>query len=164
VIHLIIGNTGAGKTTYAQKLKQSNQAVLFSVDKWNKELFLPDRTVSSDVNWFIERINRSEVIISDLIVQLHFANCDAILDLGFAKVEHRKKFIDFCKANSLPYKLHYLDIPTETRWQRVTNRNTTKGSTFEFEVTRENFDFMESWFEPLTESELEDNTVSISKL
>ena len=33
-------------------------------------------------------------------------------------------------------------------------RNTEKGSTFEFEVTKENFDFMEAWFETPAENEM----------
>ena len=32
---------------------------------------------------------------------------------------------------------------------------TEKGETFEFEVTKENFDFMEKWFETPTASEME---------
>jgi hypothetical protein len=31
------------------------------------------------------------------------------------------------------------------RWKRVMQRNTEKGATFEFEVSKENFDFMETW-------------------
>jgi adenylate kinase family enzyme len=33
MIHLIVGSTGAGKTTYAQKLKKENQGILFSIDQ-----------------------------------------------------------------------------------------------------------------------------------
>lgn len=35
MIHLIIGNTGSGKTTYANQLKAELNGVLFSIDKWN---------------------------------------------------------------------------------------------------------------------------------
>lgn len=43
MIHLIIGNTGSGKTTYANKLKAKTGGVIFSIDKWNNTLFLPDK-------------------------------------------------------------------------------------------------------------------------
>lgn len=33
-------------------------------------------------------------------------------------------------------------------------RNNEKGSTFEFEVSKQDFDFMESWFEKPTEIEM----------
>jgi hypothetical protein len=39
-------------------------------------------------------------------------------------------------------------------------RNEEKGETFEFEVTKENFDFMENWFEKPTNSELKNAIVT----
>ena len=49
---------------------------------------------------------------------------------------------------------HFLDISKETRMNRVIKRNMEKGETFEFEVSDENFDFMENWFEKPTEKEM----------
>lgn len=43
MIHLIIGNTGSGKTTYSSELKINTDGVIFSIDKWNNILFLPDK-------------------------------------------------------------------------------------------------------------------------
>ncbi len=43
MIHLIVGNTGSGKTTYANKLKKEIGGVVFSIDKWNNVLFIPDK-------------------------------------------------------------------------------------------------------------------------
>jgi hypothetical protein len=34
-------------------------------------------------------------------------------------------------------------------------RNNKKGATFEFEVSKENFNFMENWFEKPTEKEMD---------
>ena len=42
MIHLIVGNTGSGKTTYSNKLKQETGGLIFSIDQWNKALFFPD--------------------------------------------------------------------------------------------------------------------------
>jgi hypothetical protein len=49
-----------------------------------------------------------------------------------------------------------LDISKETRLGRVIKQNSEKGETFEFEVSRENFDFMENWFEKPSEIEMHD--------
>jgi hypothetical protein len=38
--------------------------------------------------------------------------------------------------------------------QPLEQRKTQKGDTFEFEVTQENFNFMQNWFEPPTAEEL----------
>lgn len=155
MIHLIVGNTGSGKTTYAQKLKAETNGVIFSIDAWNKLLFLPDKKKDDGLHWMLERINRVESMIFSLIEQLERAKVDSILDLGFSKIDHRAKFRNFAKQNQMKCRLHFLDVSKETRKQRVLNRNLEKGDTFEFEVTLEDFQFMESWFETPSASELE---------
>lgn len=159
MIHLIVGNTGAGKTTYSNQLKEETKGIIFSIDTWNNTLFLPDKKPTDGLNWFLERIERVETIIQNLITQLEASNTDAILDLGLSKYEHREKFRTFAKANNFKIKFHFLDISAETRWKRITSRNEEKTNTFEFEVTRENFDFMETWFETPTNGELENGII-----
>lgn len=154
MIHLIVGNTGSGKTTYSKQLKTKNNGVIFSIDKWNNTLFLPDKTDTDGLDWFLERIERSEAIIQDLIIQLENAGTESILDLGLSKYEHRQKFRDFAQMHGFNIKLHFLDISKEVRLERVLKRNTEKGDTFEFEVSKENFDFMETWFENPNSQEL----------
>ena len=159
MIHLLVGNTGSGKTTYAKKLKAETNAVVFSIDKWNKTLFLPDKQPTDGLDWFLERIDRAEAMMMDLVIQLETAHTDSILDLGLSKQSHRQKFREFAQQHNYKVKLHYLDVPKEVRWQRVVQRNTEKGDSFEFEVSREDFDFMETWFEKPTEEELQGGTI-----
>lgn len=147
MIHLIVGNTGSGKTTYAQKLKEETQALIFSIDKWNKTLFLADKKEEDGLEWFLERIERAESLILDLVLQLESVGSDSILDLGLSKFSHREKFRQFAANNGFEIKLHFLDVPKAVRWDRVMQRNDEKGDTFEFEVSEDNFNFMESWFE-----------------
>lgn len=154
MIHLIVGNTGSGKTTYSYELKEKNDGVIFSIDKWNNTLFLEDKKPTDGLEWFLERIERAEKLIMDLIKQLENANTDSILDLGLSKFMHREKFRAFAKSHNYEIKMHFLDVPKDVRLKRVLNRNTEKGKTFEFEVSKENFDFMEEWFEKPTEKEL----------
>lgn len=159
MIHLIIGNTGSGKTSYSLKLKEEIKGVIFSVDKWNNTLFLPDKKDDDGLEWFLERIERSESLILDLILQLESANTDSILDLGLAKFDHREKFRSFAKKNKITIKIHFLDISKTTRLERIFKRNKEKGETFEFEVTEENFEFMEGWFEKPSSNELKDGII-----
>ncbi|MBU0940766.1 MAG: ATP-binding protein [Bacteroidetes bacterium] len=154
MIHLIVGNTGAGKTTYSNKLKGKVNGIIFSIDKWNNTLFLADKKPTDGLEWFLERIERAEKIILNLIEQLEASQVDSILDLGLSKLEHREKFRKFAAENGYQIKYHFLDISKETRWKRVMERNHEKGETFEFEVTLENFEFMESWFEKPSETEM----------
>jgi predicted kinase len=156
MIHLVVGNTGSGKTTYSAQLKRKNNGIIFSIDKWNKTLFLADKKPTDGLEWFLERIERSEEMIMELVKQLENAKTDSILDLGLSKFEHRAKFRKFAETNGYELKLHFLDISKETRLERVMKRNSEKGETFEFEVSRENFDFMENWFEKPSEIEMQD--------
>mgnify|MGYP001027970466 CR=1 FL=1 len=159
MIHLLVGNTGAGKSTYANTLKGNLNAVVFTLDKWNKILFLPDKTANDGLNWFLERIDRAEVVMQNLILQLENAGVDSILDVGLSKLVHREKYRKFAKENNIAVKVHFLNIPKEIRKQRILKRNIEKGATFEFEVTNENFEFMETWFETPLESELINSTI-----
>ncbi|MGF1557149.1 AAA family ATPase [Paucihalobacter sp.] len=154
MIHLIVGNTGSGKTTYANELRKSTNGIIFSIDKWNNTLFLADKKPTDGLEWFLERIERAEKMILDLVIQLENANTDSILDLGLSKFEHREKFRKFAKLNNYKLTTHFLDIPKETRLKRVMKRNAEKGGTFEFEVTKENFEFMEDYFEKPTDLEM----------
>ena len=156
MIHLIIGNTGSGKTTYSNELKKKTNGIIFSIDNWNNILFLPDKKETDGLEWFLERIERAEKMIMNLIEQLETSKTDSILDLGLSKFEHREKFRTFSNVNGFEIKTHFLDISKETRMKRVIKRNTEKGDSFEFEVTQENFDFMENWFERPSELELKD--------
>lgn len=156
MIHLIVGNTGSGKTTYSAALKRKNNGIIFSIDKWNKTLFLADKKPTDGLEWFLERIERAEEMIMELVKQLESTNTDSILDLGLSKCEHRNKFRKFAKTNGYELKTHFLDISKETRLKRVMKRNSEKGETFEFEVSRENFDFMENWFEKPSDIEMLD--------
>ena len=159
MIHLIVGNTGSGKTTYANTLKTATNGILFSIDKWNKTLFLPDKTSEDGLEWFLERIERAESLILHLILQLENAQTDSILDLGLSKFEHREKFRKFANENNFEIKIHFLDIAKTTRLKRIAKRNIEKGETFEFEVTQENFEFMENWFEKPSERELKEGII-----
>lgn len=160
MIHLIVGNTGAGKTTYSQHLKKKTNGIVFSIDTWNNTLFIPDKKENDGLDWFLERINRAEILIQQLCLQLDASGIDAILDLGLSKYEHREKFREFALKNKLTFQLHYLNIPKEIRKARILHRNTEKGSTFEFEVSETNFNFMESWFEKPSDRELENSIIT----
>ncbi|MCG1037177.1 AAA family ATPase [Polaribacter sp. DS7-9] len=159
MIHLIVGNTGAGKSTYANSLKSDNNGIIFTLDKWNKVLFFADKTENDGLDWFLERIERAETLMQDLILQLESSKVDSILDVGLSKYSHREKYRKFALDNNLEVKIHFLDIPKKIRKERVLKRNLEKGKTFEFEVSENDFEFMEKWFEKPTKSELENAIV-----
>ena len=101
--------------TYATALKSKTNGIVFSIDKWNKTLFLPDKKEEDGLEWILARIDRAEEMIMELVQPLENAKADAILDLGLSKFEHREKFRKFAEAHGYALKIHFLDIPKETR-------------------------------------------------
>jgi adenylate kinase family enzyme len=89
LIRLIVGDAGSGKTTNATELKRKTNGIIFSIDKWNKTLFLVDKKPNHGLKWFLERIDRMEEIIIELTQQLEKSKTDSILYLELSKFEHR---------------------------------------------------------------------------
>ena len=152
--HLVCGSTGAGKTTYALALTERVGGVHFSIDDWMVRLFWADSPQPIRFDWTIERVKRCEAQIADMAVKLARRGVPAVLDLGFTRAEHRAKFYAIAAKAGLGAQLHFVDVPADERWRRVTSRNAEKGETYRLEVTREMFDFMEGIWEPPTPEEM----------
>lgn len=145
---LVVGCTGAGKTTYARQLADEMGGIRFSIDEWMVPLFGPDQPKPIRFDWMMERVNRCEAMIFTVVGQAVARGIPAVLDLGFTKREHREKFRTLCANAGLNVEVHFVDVPRETRWQRVQARNSEQGETFAMEVDRSMFDFMEGMWEP----------------
>ena len=153
--HLIVGSTGAGKTTYALKLAEATGAIRFTIDEWMAGLFFPDAPEPLSHQWALERVIRCENQILSMCSQTARAELDVILDLGFFTREQRERIAMAARGLGLETRLHYLPVAAEVRWERVNRRNTEKTGTYEIEVTRGMFDFCEDLFETPTADELE---------
>lgn len=88
------------------------------------------------------------------ITQWEGSKSDSILDIGFSQFEHREKFRDFAKRKGYTIKIHFLDMPWEVRFEQVMQRNKQKGTSFALNVSKEDFDFLENWFEKQTMKDL----------
>ena len=150
---LIVGCTGAGKTTYARKLADELGGVRFSIDEWMMALFWADSPQPIQYEWAIERTRRCEAQIMAMVPQLAARGVPALLDLGFTKKEHRDRFRVLAAELGLTAAVHFVDVPADERWFRVNRRNQQRGETFAMEVDRAMFDFMEGLWEPPLEDE-----------
>ena len=155
---MITGLTGAGKSTYAERLRRDLGAVRFSIDDWNARLFFMDRDPASDFNWFYERVQRSCAQMRDTAEQVLEAGCPVVFDCGFTDRKERKIFYDWAARLDEPVLLHFVDVDSETRWGRVQQRNAERGATFALEVTRDMFDFMEGIWQAPEADELSEAT------
>ena len=151
-VHMITGLTGAGKSTYAERLRRDLGAVRFSIDDWNAVLFFPDRDPTSDFDWFYERVQRCGTVMRATAEQVLEVGRPVVFDCGFTDRRERGIFYDWADGLGHPVTLHFVDVTSEVRWQRVQQRNVERGDTFALTVTREMFDFMEGiWQAPDTD-------------
>ncbi len=152
-IILIVGSTGAGKTTYARRLAEELGGVRFSIDEWMTTLFWADSPQPIEFAWTMERIARCEAQIFAMVRQLAARGVLALLDLGFTTKEHRDKFRALAAEAGLSAAVHFIDVPADERWYRVNRRNRERGETYAMQVDRQMFDFMDAMWEPPLEAE-----------
>lgn len=152
---LIVGCTGAGKTTYARKLADEIGGVRFSIDEWMTALFWADSPQPLQFDWTMERIARCEGQIFATVRQLAARGLPALLDLGFTRREHRDRFLSWAAEAGLTAAMHFIDVPADERWHRVGRRNKEQGETYAMQIDRQMFDFMEAIWEPPGQAEWE---------
>jgi predicted kinase len=117
-------------------------------------LFWMDSPQPIQYAWAMERIDRCEKLIFENVRRLAKLGVPSILDLGFTRTDHREKFATLARGADLPIRLHWIDVPQEERWRRVMQRNRQRGETYEMDVDREMFDFMEGIWEAPTQAEM----------
>ncbi len=148
MIHVICGPAGAGKTTHARKLADELGGVRFSIDEWMVTLFGDDVPANITPGWINPRLRRCDQQIWAIARQLGMCGTPAILDLGFQRTEHRRRFGSLASQALLSATLHVLNADVTERWRRVEDRNRQQGETFHMNVTRQMFDYSETFWEP----------------
>ena len=156
-IHLVCGATGAGKSTYAENLAQSLGGLRFSIDEWMQCLHSADQPSEISYDWFYERVLRNWTQIRAVAEKLTPLGIPTIFDCGLTKKEERAIFTKSAANHGFSVQLHFIDVPAKIRWQRVQKRNTERAETFQFEVTREMFDFIETIWEAPSPEEMQTN-------
>jgi len=153
-IHLICGATGAGKSTYSEALAQDIDGVRFSIDEWMQRLHNADQPEEMRFEWFYERVQRNCAQMRAMAEQLCEIDVPAVFDCGLTNSEERATFADWAEEMGYSVQLHFVDVPSDVRWGRVQQRNAEQAETFQFEVTRDMFDFIESIWEAPSDAEM----------
>ena len=151
-IHLVCGATGAGKSTYSEELAQSVDGMRFSIDEWMQRLHNADKPDENLFEWFYERVQRNCAQMRNVAERLVALGVPAVFDCGLTNKLERDIFVNWAEEQGFSVQLHFRDVPIDIRWQRVLKRNADQAETFQFEVTRDMFDFIESlWEAPMAE-------------
>ncbi len=115
-------------------------------------LFGEDAPADLTPAWFGPRFARCEAQIWALALQLGQQGIPSILDLGFQRRQHRQRYASQILAAGFSARLHLLDVDPAVRWERVQSRNLGQGKTYQMEITRDMFDYIETiWERPNSE-------------
>jgi predicted kinase len=156
-LHFLVGSTGAGKTTYALRFCQEAGAVRFSVGEWMSALFWMDSPQPLQPAWSMDRVRRCSDQIWDTAIQVAKLGAPCMLELGFGSRERRETYAALAHEAGLSVQFHLLDAPQEERRARVQRRNQAlegPRAQLAFAVTREMFDFTETFWDPPTDEEI----------
>ncbi len=150
-LHLMVGLPGSGKTTEAKKLEQKYGALRLTPDEWQYFLFGHD--ISDPEH--DERHTRVEELMWEIAVKVLKAGVDVILDFGFWTKSERDEFRRKAHSFGAASKIHYMDVPKDIIWERLSARNQLAGKNAVFYVGKEEFDEWSGLFEIPAKEELE---------
>lgn len=161
VVHLVTGQTGAGKTSYARWLAEHEPALRYSIDDWMTRLFWMDSPAPIVFAWTMERIDRCETMIREQLAAVLGLGVSVVLDLGFTRRAHRRLFAEHAARLGAVPRLHWVDVHVDERWARVQQRNLERGDTYAMQVDRAMFDFMERQWEAPDSAEAPERVTGI---
>lgn len=115
---LICGKICSGKSTYAEKLRIENNAVLLSIDEIMLALF--GQYVGDKHDEYVEK---TEKYLFDKSLEIIEAGINVILDWGLWTKAERDFAREFYEIRNIECKIHYIDISDETWRFRLNKRN-----------------------------------------
>lgn len=147
-LHLICGLPGAGKTTLAKQLEQSQSALRLCPDEWIAAIL-------ADVNDIAERDRLRdpvEAIQWQTAQRALVLGTNVILENGFWSRAERDSYRAQAEALGARVELHYLAVARDELWCRLARRNANlpPGT---FTVNEAELDLWLSWFEAPTPDE-----------
>jgi len=146
-IHLIEGPVGAGKSTMAGRLGRELGAPWLDLDDWMVTLFSPDRPAEGFLEWYADRKSRCLEQIWSVTERLLAVDVSVVLELGLVQYADRAGFYERVDGAGCDLIVRLLDVPRDTRLERVRQRNAGAGDTFKMVVSDEIFDLADAAWE-----------------
>ncbi len=151
-LHLICGIPCAGKTAYAEKLKDQPNAVHFCLDRWLISSFgrYPVDLIGHDEH--LRRVYACRELIWDMAAEFLRRGIDAILDDGFILRSDRLDYIARARQIGARTTTHFIDTPPEVARERAMTRNQQPGK-YSFEIAPDALEGYIAFFEPPSRDE-----------
>jgi len=153
-LHLLCGLPASGKTTLAKQLERRRSALRLSPDEWIARPYGPD-VQHRDPPTFDNARGRVETLQRELAERALLLGLDVILENGFWARAERDEYRAWAHGLGARVELHFLDVPRDELWARLSSRNAPPPGTFR--VQKHELDLWLSHFEAPTAVELSDN-------
>ena len=114
---IMCGKICSGKSTYAEKLKLENKAVILSVDELTLALF--ENQAGEKLDFYVEKLKEYFLKKSLDIVE---AGADVILDWGFWTKKERDYAREFYDSRNISYQFYYMNVGID-EWKKLATRN-----------------------------------------
>lgn len=115
---LICGKICSGKSYYARKLKEENNAVILSTDEATFDLINNEQ--GEFYNIFAEKVN---LYLRKKAMEIVRAGANVILDWGFWTEQNRREISEYLAVNNVKFEWHYVDVDN-LQWQKnIAERN-----------------------------------------
>ena len=117
-VYILCGKICSGKSTYSQKLRKSQKAVILSVDDITLTLLGQNGGDTLDV--YVEKL---EQYFFQKSVEIVETGINVILDWGFWTKAERDFAKEFYNSRGIEYEFHYINISDEEWYRRLDKRN-----------------------------------------
>lgn len=108
----------AGKSFYAERIREKENAVILSIDEMTYDLI--DNVQGEFYDRFCGRV---QAYLLKKSVQLASVGCSVILDWGFWTKAQRKETTEYFLAHGVGVEWHYIDIAEEEWEKNIAQRN-----------------------------------------
>ena len=115
---IMCGKICSGKSTYAEKLKLENKAVILSVDELTLALF--ENQAGEKLDFYVEKLK--EYFLKKLL-DIVEAGADVILDWGFWTKNERDYAREFYDSRNISYQFYYMNVGIDEWKKRILKRN-----------------------------------------
>ena len=142
-LHFFCGKAGAGKSTLAKRVAESEGAMLIPEDIWLARLYGEEMRTFEDYRRFSQRL---KTVVGPLVVELLRSGRDVVLDFPANTKASRAWFRSVSEEAGARHLLHWVDSSDDTCLARIDVRNVERpeGS---HHLTPEQFEAISSFFQ-----------------
>ncbi|MBU0437057.1 AAA family ATPase [Staphylococcus succinus] len=142
-LYFFSGKMGAGKSTKAKEIEQTENAVLLSEDEWLEKLY------PKQINNFDDYLNYSKLIkplLKEHIQHILKVGSNVVLDFPGNTTIQRKWLLSIASEINGNHQLIFLNINDDQCLKRINKRRNEEPAREQFD-TEETFEYVSSFFE-----------------